>query len=736
MPMKNTSIRALILIGLVLLLSISGTQAQDTDVPPGFLRTIEDIEAAQKLDEGMPSMEDIMRYLPRGEEALISHYVIPRTIRVGITPTLHCSVWLDMGRPVTEVIEIPFNEYVKNVVPNEWVYTWHEESLKAGAMAAKTFAWWRIHVTTLYPGVYRPEGVDVVNNTCDQVFIANSSRSTTDAAVDQTWRLRMHRDNIIDNVHYLKNDDYCEQSIVYPCMGQENSQEMALEGYTFDQILHHYYDFIDDPISIDLTSEIPAGENVVLNNNFNQDMLHWQTFGEFGGLNVSDGVLNFFRQNASQSTVVFQDIDYQVYPYSKMQTAIKLGNSSNVTKYVDVHIHNVDDWDGVLSCQFELPPNMPPLLYELWGETSTYWRAIRVEIHAASADGLAAYQVDRVTLRYRPDVNITKGCIEPVPGRPKVVSPVANGEVPRSFNLQLQAGKSNYRVGYSPEYHVQVSTNINFTNLVYDNAGNHSKSLKIPLSLPLGSYYVRARQFDGIDRWSEWRNPRLFHVRPIPDKPVLQTPGINDLDENTVVFRWTHGIDADQYKLILRTNLNQTIAKRNFSIAQANCDTICKVSLSSLGVALEEQYTYKWKVKAINNAGYVTKAKNKRFTVVSPGIPHLQTPANNASATPTSTLMWTRVNTANLYKLVIKAPDGTKVSKVKADPTAFNCSGATCSLPLAALNGNFVDGVTYKWIVKAIRTTTPTKAKGKSEKWTFTYQSTAPLSPPENTFRN
>ncbi|MCM1440928.1 MAG: SpoIID/LytB domain-containing protein, partial [Roseburia sp.] len=36
---------------------------------------------------------------------------------------------------------MPLFEYIINVLPNEWYASWHTESLKAGAMAIKTYAW-------------------------------------------------------------------------------------------------------------------------------------------------------------------------------------------------------------------------------------------------------------------------------------------------------------------------------------------------------------------------------------------------------------------------------------------------------------------------------------------------------------------------------------------------------------------------------------------------------------------
>ncbi|MGH2627576.1 MAG: carboxypeptidase regulatory-like domain-containing protein, partial [Anaerolineales bacterium] len=61
---------------------------------------------------------------------------IPRTIRVRVTGYPYC----DTTRPYTVQI-IDFVEYAKHVLPNEWVNSWPGESLRAGAMAVKMYAW-------------------------------------------------------------------------------------------------------------------------------------------------------------------------------------------------------------------------------------------------------------------------------------------------------------------------------------------------------------------------------------------------------------------------------------------------------------------------------------------------------------------------------------------------------------------------------------------------------------------
>jgi hypothetical protein len=93
---------------------------------------------------------------------------LPSTIRVRVTGYAYC----DTSRPyVVQVIN--FKEYVRHVLPNEWVPTWPGESLRAGAMAAKMFAWRIISIGGKW------SDADVYDSTCDQVYIPSVSYAST-----------------------------------------------------------------------------------------------------------------------------------------------------------------------------------------------------------------------------------------------------------------------------------------------------------------------------------------------------------------------------------------------------------------------------------------------------------------------------------------------------------------------------------------------------------------------------
>ena len=97
------------------------------------------------------------------------------------------AIALDRTEPATirvfraatgQVQVIPFNDYVRNVLPNEWPssYGWPSEAYKAGAESVKMYAWWKIANRSGY-------SYDVRDDIGDQVYQPNSASANTDAAV-------------------------------------------------------------------------------------------------------------------------------------------------------------------------------------------------------------------------------------------------------------------------------------------------------------------------------------------------------------------------------------------------------------------------------------------------------------------------------------------------------------------------------------------------------------------------
>jgi hypothetical protein len=140
------------------------------------------------------------------------------------------------------VDRVDFKTYVKNVLPNEWIVSWPAESLKAGAMAVKSFGWyWALHSTRKTSG---GACFDVYDTTLSQVYKPGSATTATSAAVDATWSTRMTRGGAILQAQYCATTTACGGWATGNWMSQYGSRDLANAGDSYSTILNYYYDNI------------------------------------------------------------------------------------------------------------------------------------------------------------------------------------------------------------------------------------------------------------------------------------------------------------------------------------------------------------------------------------------------------------------------------------------------------------------------------------------------------------
>ncbi|MFF3865748.1 SpoIID/LytB domain-containing protein [Micromonospora sp. NPDC001898] len=137
------------------------------------------------------------------------------------------------------VDRVDFKTYVKNVLPNEWVTSWPNASLQAGAVAVKSYGWyWALHSTRKTPG---GQCYDVRDDTADQVYRPSSAQASTSSAVDSTWSTRMTRSGNILRAHYCATTTACGGWVTGDWMSQYGSRDLANAGNNYQAILHYYY---------------------------------------------------------------------------------------------------------------------------------------------------------------------------------------------------------------------------------------------------------------------------------------------------------------------------------------------------------------------------------------------------------------------------------------------------------------------------------------------------------------
>ncbi|MDQ6936255.1 MAG: SpoIID/LytB domain-containing protein, partial [Actinomycetota bacterium] len=143
---------------------------------------------------------------------------------------------------------MPFEQYVENTLPNEWISSWDGESIKSGAVAVKSYAWYWVNH---YGGYFNTPGTcfDVTDDTSFQVYLPNTAQVRTNNAVQQTWNV-VARDgsHAVRQASYLAyltsagSGESCGAGHNGSQLSQWGSQACAAAGLTYAQILHTYYD--------------------------------------------------------------------------------------------------------------------------------------------------------------------------------------------------------------------------------------------------------------------------------------------------------------------------------------------------------------------------------------------------------------------------------------------------------------------------------------------------------------
>lgn len=115
---------------------------------------------------------------------------VPSSIRVGFN--CNCST-------CSTVEVFSMETYVKRGLNDEWIASWHGESLRAGAVAYRSFGAW--HVANPKSANY-----DVCSSTCCQVNDADTS-SSTDSAATATAGIVLERNNAIFRAEYSSENN-------------------------------------------------------------------------------------------------------------------------------------------------------------------------------------------------------------------------------------------------------------------------------------------------------------------------------------------------------------------------------------------------------------------------------------------------------------------------------------------------------------------------------------------------
>lgn len=156
-----------------------------------------------------------------------------------VTPYVPQNITVHLGSPSANAanVTVPFVDYVKNVASSEIYPTWDEDALRANILAIVSFA-----LNRIYTEFYRSRGYDfdITNSTAyDQFFVNGRSYfENISRLVDEFFNDYLRRPGFVEPLAAK----FCNGTTV-TCEGlsQWGSENLAQQGYSFDQILRSYY---------------------------------------------------------------------------------------------------------------------------------------------------------------------------------------------------------------------------------------------------------------------------------------------------------------------------------------------------------------------------------------------------------------------------------------------------------------------------------------------------------------
>jgi hypothetical protein len=201
-----------------------------------------------------------------------------------------------------------FDFYVRHVLPKEWIPSWDEDSLGAGAIAVKDYGWYRAKPNHAYSG---GDGcADVVDTVADQVFDPAVEYDDTNQAVWATLGSVFWKDGGIFLSQYYAGapDDPCApvEGQYAGRMSQWGTQTCALDSVLWPDIVEVFYDDKGD-------TEWKDKKNLLLNPGVENSQMYPWLVGSQGGTSITRVKGDAYKGNwylsvtASHTARVYQD---------------------------------------------------------------------------------------------------------------------------------------------------------------------------------------------------------------------------------------------------------------------------------------------------------------------------------------------------------------------------------------------------------------------------------------------
>ena len=149
------------------------------------------------------------------------------------------------------IITLNMEDYIKGVLPHEWITSWHKESLRAGAVAIRSYASSWVNAggkytcadlcDTTYSQVYKPATKPVTNQAVDdtksQVVLKSGKIPSTEYSAENSSYPTWYGATVNDTATCAGKTKYGHGR----GMCQWGSQRWALKGKGYAWIVAHYY---------------------------------------------------------------------------------------------------------------------------------------------------------------------------------------------------------------------------------------------------------------------------------------------------------------------------------------------------------------------------------------------------------------------------------------------------------------------------------------------------------------
>lgn len=145
--------------------------------------------------------------------------------------------------------------------------------------------------------------------------------------------------------------------------------------------------------------------NMIENGTFNNGAAAWRAVKDIAW-QVTNGMLLAYHKTGGTSAAWYQYSEHVLPAGAPYQLTLELGNSSSVSKRVDLVLHD-PDWTDVQTCSFTLPARLPLTSFVMRGKTARAWPAVVPALYIWPADGQAAVQVDNIDMRYLPSLSVS-----------------------------------------------------------------------------------------------------------------------------------------------------------------------------------------------------------------------------------------------------------------------------------------------------------------------------------------